>query len=182
VSQFDSQNISIFTLIDNGGDAEIRGIEADLIWSASDRWTLYAGASFNDTELVFVDPAFDIVVADAGTQLPLTPEFQMTARARYDWVLSNGWMGYGQLGIRYAGESINSLVDTPEEPNTTQDSWTVVNASLGWEHPTDGWGVELFGANLTDERAQLHINRQDFFERITTNRPRTLGVRFSYHF
>jgi len=182
VSQFDSQNISIFTLIDNGGDAEIMGIEADLIWSASDNWTLYAAGSLNDTELVFVDPAFDIVVADAGSKLPLTPDVQISARARYDWELDNGWLGYGQLGFKYAGESINSLVDTPEEPNTEQDSWTVVNGSLGFEHPTDGWGAEFFVQNLTDERAQLHINRQDFLERITTNRPRTIGLRFSYHF
>jgi len=112
----------------------------------------------------------------------LTPDVQISARARYDWELNNGWLGYGQLGFKYSGESINSLVDTPEEPNTTQDSWTVVNGSLGYEHPTDGWGAELFVQNLTDERAQLHINRQDFFERITTNRPRTIGLRFSYHF
>ncbi|MGI9232557.1 MAG: TonB-dependent receptor [Woeseiaceae bacterium] len=182
VSQFDSQNISIFTLIDNGGDAEITGVEADLIWAASENWTLHAAASFNDTELVFVDPAFDIVVADAGTDLPLTPDIQLTARARYDWEMQNGWQGFGQLGFKYAGESINSLVDTPEEPNTEQDSYTVVNGSIGFEHPTDGWGAELFMQNLTDERAQLHINRQDFFERITTNRPRTIGLRFSYHF
>jgi hypothetical protein len=38
----------------------------------------------------------------------------------------------------------------------------------------------LFVSNLTDERAQLHINRQDFFERVTTNRPRTIGLRVSY--
>ena len=29
VSQFDSQNISIFTIVDNGGDAEITGLELD---------------------------------------------------------------------------------------------------------------------------------------------------------
>ena len=71
VSQFDSQNISIFTLIDNGGDAEIQGIEVDLIWAANANWTLYAAGSVNDTELVFVDPAFDIVVADADVPVAI---------------------------------------------------------------------------------------------------------------
>ncbi|MGI9236285.1 MAG: TonB-dependent receptor [Woeseiaceae bacterium] len=182
VSQFDSQNISILTIVDNGGDAEITGLETDLVWAATEGLTVYAAASFNDTELVFVDPAFDIVVADAGSELPLTPDVQLTARGRYDWEMQNGWQGFGQLGFKYAGESINSLVDTPDEPNTEQDSYTVVNGSIGFEHPTDGWGAELFVQNLTDERAELHINRQDFFERITTNRPRTVGLRFSYHF
>lgn len=182
VSQFDSQNISILTIVDNGGDAEITGLEADVIWAATDNFTISAAASFNDTELVFVDPAFDIVVADVGTELPLTPDVQFSGRGRYDWELNNGWLGYGQLGFKYAGESINSLADTPNEPNTKQDSYTIVNGSLGFNHPDDGWGAELFVANLTDERAELHINRQDFFERITTNRPRTIGLRFSYDF
>ncbi|NNC76847.1 MAG: TonB-dependent receptor [Woeseiaceae bacterium] len=182
VSQFDSQNISILTIVDNGGNAEITGLEADMIWAATDNLTISAAASFNNTELVFVDPAFDIVVADAGTELPLTPDVQFSARGRYNWEQDNGWLGYGQLGFKYAGESINSLVDTPSEPNTKQDSYTVVNGALGYHNPTNGWGAELFIQNLTDERAELHINRQDFFERITTNRPRTIGLRFSYDF
>ena len=182
VSQFDSQNISIFTLIDNGGDAEIRGIEGDLTWAATDNFTLYAGASYNDTELVFVDPAFDIVVADAGTALPLTPEFQTSIRGRYEWEMDNGWGAHAQLGVKYAGEAINSLVDTPEEPNTEQDAYTIVDGTFGFRNDADGWSAELFINNITDERAQLHINRQDFFERITTNRPRTVGLRISYDF
>lgn len=182
VSQFDSQNISILTIVDNGGDAEITGFEGDLIWAVSDEFTLYAAGSINNTELVFVDPAFDIVVADAGTDLPLTPDVQFSARGRYDWEMENGWQAFWQLGFKYAGESINSLVDTASEPNTSQDAYTIFNASIGVTHPNDGWGMELFAANISDERAQLHINRQDFFERITTNRPRTIGLRFRYDF
>ena len=62
-----------------------------------------------------------------------------------------------------------------------QDSYVIMDASAGVT--TDqGWGVELYVSNLTDERAQLHINRQDFLERTTTNRPRTVGMRFKYDF
>ena len=180
VSQFDSQNISILTIVDNGGDAEIMGIEGDVIWSVNDNLTLFAAASFNDTELVFVDPAFDIVVADAGSMLPLTPETQFSLRARYEWDMGNDMGAHWQLGYKYAGEALNSIVDTADEPNTMQDSYGIVDGSVGFENYGAGWGVELFVSNLTDERAQLHINRQDFFERVTTNRPRTIGLRVSY--
>ncbi|MGI9271967.1 MAG: TonB-dependent receptor [Woeseiaceae bacterium] len=182
VSQFDSQNISIFTLVDNGGNAEITGIEADLIWLATDALTIYGAASFNDTELVFVDPAFDFVVADAGSPLPLTPDVQFNVRGRYEWVMDNGFDAHWQIGLKYADQALNSLVDTPEEPNTFQDSYTLVDATIGMANTQNGWGVELFVNNLTDEVAQLHINRQDFIERITTNRPRTIGLRISYDF
>ena len=182
VSQFDSQNISILTIVDNGGDAEITGVELDAIWAATDNLTIYGAASFNDTELVFVDPAFDIVVADVGSALPLTPDFQFNARARYEWDMANGLAAHWQLGVKYAVEALNSLVDTVDEPNTNQDSYSLVDATAGVRNSEQGWGAELFISNLTDERAELHINRQDFIERITTNRPRTVGLRVSYDF
>ncbi|MFT7132950.1 MAG: iron complex outermembrane receptor protein, partial [Cyclobacteriaceae bacterium] len=180
VSQFDSQNISVLTVVDNGGDAEIRGVELDLVWLATDNFTVSGGASFNDTELVSVNPAFAIVVADEGSVLPLTPEFQASFRGRYEWQMGNALNAHWQVGVKYAGEALNSLVDTPNEPNTLQAAYTIVDASVGVKDYAAGWGVEMFAANLTDERAQLHINRQDFIERITTNRPRTIGFRVSY--
>jgi iron complex outermembrane receptor protein len=180
VSQFDSQNISVLTVVDNGGDAEIRGVELDLVWLATDNFTVSGGASFNDTELVSVNPAFAIVVADEGSVLPLTPEFQASFRGRYEWQMGNALNAHWQIGVKYAGEALNSLVDTPNEPNTLQAAYTIVDASVGVKDYAAGWGVEMFAANLTDERAQLHINRQDFIERITTNRPRTIGFRVSY--
>ena len=41
VSQFDSQNISILTVVDNGGDAEISGMEGDLVYAMTDNFTLH---------------------------------------------------------------------------------------------------------------------------------------------
>jgi len=181
VSQFDSQNISIFTIVDNGGDAEITGIEMDMVWAASDNLTIFGAMSYNETELVRVDPGFSFVVQDEGRPLPLTPEFQGNLRARYSWDMAGGMEAYWQLGGKYSDKALNSIVDTPTEPNTMQDSYVIMDASAGVT--TDaGWGVEMYVSNLTDERAQLHINRQDFLERTTTNRPRTIGMRFNYDF
>jgi iron complex outermembrane recepter protein len=101
-------------------------------------------------------------------------------RARYEWDAGNDLGAHWQLGYKHAVEALNSIVDTADEPNTMQDSYGIVDASIGVENYSDGWGVELFVSNLTDERAQLHINRQDFIERVTTNRPRTIGLRVSY--
>jgi outer membrane receptor protein involved in Fe transport len=46
----------------------------------------------------------------------------------------------------------------------------------------ENFTVELFGENLTDERAELFVNSLDTDLRITTNRPRTLGLRVSWDF
>ena len=77
VSHFDSQHISIFTIVDNGGDAEIRGMEFDFEFLPSEQWRIYGAFSYNNTELVSVNPTFDFVVADPGSELPLTPKFQI---------------------------------------------------------------------------------------------------------
>jgi iron complex outermembrane receptor protein len=42
--------------------------------------------------------------------------------------------------------------------------------------------IEFFVRNLTDERANLYYNDQDDIPRITTNRPRNMGVRISRKF
>lgn len=178
VSHFDSQHISIFTIVDNGGDAEIRGIEFDLEFLPTERWQIQGGFSYNNTELVTVNPAFDFVVADPGSELPLTPKYQLTSRLRYSWEAFNN-LAFWQLSARYAGESFNSLVDIPVvDPREVQDAWSVIDLAFGLESQ-DGWMIEAFIENLTDTRAQLHINRQDHRERVTTNRPRTIGMRVS---
>ena len=67
-------------------------------------------------------------------------------------------------------------IDTREK----QDSYTLVNASVGANF--DEWGVELYVDNLTDEVAEKYINTIDDIRRVTTNRPRTIGMRVSYAF
>ena len=190
VSHFDSQNISIFTIVDNAGDARITGLEMDMEWRPTENFTLHASAAWNDTELVRVNPTFDFVVADVGSALPLTPEYQTIVRARYEWSFGDG-RAFWQLTANHAGRSFNSLVDVPgSDPRQEQDPYFLVDAAVGYRGETvlrdrenyvwSGWGVELFVRNATDERAQLHVNRQDFRERVTTNRPFTVGVRITY--
>ena len=181
VSQFDSQNISILTVVDNGGDAEISGMEGDLVYAMTDNFTIHSAFSFNDTELTRVDPGFAVVVQDEGRELPLTPETQFSIRGRYEWETANG-DAYAQIGLKHASKALNSIVDTPDEPNSYQKSYSIVDAATGIRNVRNNWGMELYVQNLGDERAQLHINRQDFFERITVNRPRTVGLRISYDF
>jgi iron complex outermembrane receptor protein len=58
------------------------------------------------------------------------------------------------------------------------DSYNTVAASLGASK--DEWRMELFIDNLTDERAEIYKSGNDGELRVTTNRPRTIGLRFSY--
>ena len=61
-----------------------------------------------------------------------------------------------------------------------QGAYTLVDVALGVEK--DAWSAELFVDNLTDTRAQLHVDTLQYVPKVVTNRPRTIGVRLSYSF
>lgn len=61
-----------------------------------------------------------------------------------------------------------------------QPSYTLVNLAVGITR--DGWSVEAFVNNLFDERAVQYIDTQQFTPKVVSNRPRTVGVRYSYDF
>ena len=175
VKRFDPQNVSILTFIENSADAEIKGIEADMTWQATDELTLFGAFSYNDTEVSEVN-AQVIELAPVGSELPLTPKFQGTFRTRY--VIPVGdYDLYGQWAAQYAGSSFSSLIAAEREQ---QSSYFTSDLAVGAS--TENWNVELFVENVTDKRAELNINVQDDIRRITTNRPRTFGLRVSYDY
>ncbi|WP_084396893.1 TonB-dependent receptor [Henriciella aquimarina] len=175
VSRFDPENVSILTFIENAADSEIFGVEGDVAWAATDNLTLFGAFSYNDTELKSVDAQI-AELAPVGSQLPLVPELQLTGRARYEWMVGE-YDVYAQGGFQYAGKSYSSLI---QEIREEQDSYITADAAVGFGK--EQWRAELFVENLTDERTELFINEQDDIRRITTSRPRTIGLRLSYDY
>jgi hypothetical protein len=115
-------------------------------------------------------------IAGPGSRLALAPEWQYNLSGRYEWTAGN-YEPYAQVVYAYTGNQFSSIV---VDNRFRQDSYDTVDASLGVR--SGNWRVELFGENLTDERAQLFINSLDTDLRITTNRPRTFGVKVSYDY
>ena len=46
----------------------------------------------------------------------------------------------------------------------------------------DAWSVTLYDVNLTDKKADLYANARQWYKAVTINRPRTVGLTFSYRF
>ena len=57
-----------------------------------------------------------------------------------------------------------------------------MDARLGWVFNEGRPRVELFATNVLDEQAEIFINTAQADQRITTIRPRTLGVRLRTRF
>jgi len=167
-------DISNLTFIDNVSDAEITGIEIDSVWAATDNLSLFFNVSYNDTELTDV-PANIVGLAPEGSSLALAPELQYVLRGRYDWSLGANSDAFVQLSYQYTDEQVSSVVT---DAAFEMDDYSTVDASVGYSR--ENWTATLFAENLTDEMADLFISNEDDIVKVTPNRPRTIGLRFSY--
>lgn len=98
----------------------------------------------------------------------------------------------GFCGTPLTGDDLASVVDpdfigTDANGDTRfkaaryeQESYTLLHLAVGVVK--DQWSGEFYIDNVTDENAQLNINAADWTPSVTTNRPRTFGLRFSYHY
>jgi len=235
MSRFDPANVAFLVFIENVGDAEVSGLDADLTWAATDNLTISGAASFVDNKLTRINPQLEGVVVPVGSRLPWTPEFSGNIRGRYDFHLDGlDADAYVRAGVTFTGDSRalstcnayfiedvatqvygnSTSLKIVEEggfcgtPLTGDDLASVVNQSsvamdsngdmrfkgaryeqesyslvnIGFGVQKEGWGAELFVNNAFDERAQLNINAADWVPTVTTNRPREIGVRFSYDY
>ena len=173
VSQFDPVHVNFITFIENAADADIRGLEADMLYYPTDTLTISAALSLNDTKIV-KDVAQTIPIVDIGNALPLAPQTQGNVRIRKDLSLNNG---YVQVAVKYASSTYNSFEAAKVLP---QPSYSMIDLAYGLS--INDVDVEFFIRNAGDERANLYYNDQDDVPRITTNRPRNMGVRMSYKF
>ena len=174
---FDPSITNLF-FSDNAADAEVMGLEGDFSWlpAFSDRLTFSGSFSFLDTEITkVITPTNDV---QAGDELAFAPEFQGTLRARYEWdVFSAGWVAHVMPMVSWSSESFSDIILINRDK---MDSWTMWGLTAGVAN--EKWSFELFGNNLTDERAEVARNFVFDRQRVTYAPPRTIGVRASLNF
>lgn len=218
-SRFDPTNISFLVFTDNVGDAEIKGIDGDFSWVATDNLMITAAFSFIDTELTSINDELAGIAPAVGSRLPYSAKFSGNLQAEYFYNIGKNMTGYINGSISYTGERLASMTmdafvledttnlvygkgsglsikkeadiytgvnyqDSNGQPfaggRYVQDSYILANLSFGVTN--NEWKAELFIDNLTDESAILYIDTQQFTPKVVTNRPRTIGFRFSYDF
>jgi len=173
---FDPSITNLF-FSDNAADAEVFGLEGDLVWAPDSvpGLTVNAAFSFLDTEITKVLVPTDDV--REGDSLAFAPEYQANLRVRYEWDIGTGLRAHVMPSLAISDESYSDIITINR---AKMDSWAMANFTTG---VTDGqWSAELFVNNLTDERAELANNFINDRERITYSRPREYGLRVSYDF
>jgi outer membrane receptor protein involved in Fe transport len=218
-SRFDPTNISFLVFTDNVGDAEIKGIDGDFSWAATDNLIISGAFSFIDSELTSINNELAGIAPAVGSKLPYSADFSGNLQAQYFYNIAKDMTGYVNGSISYTGERLASMTmdayvleDTTKAVYGTgsglsiekeadvysgvnyqdsngqtfaggryvQESYVIANLSFGVTN--DAWKAEFFIDNLTDKSATLYIDTQQFTPKVVTNRPRTVGFRFSYDF
>jgi outer membrane receptor protein involved in Fe transport len=218
-SRYDPTNISFLVFTDNVGEAEIKGIDGDFTWVATDNLVISGAFSFIDTELTSINDQLNGIAPPKGSRLPYSAEFSGNLQAQYFYHIAKDMTGYINGSISYTGERLagmsmdayitedatqliygtgsglsiqkeadvyagtnfkDSNGDTFAGGRYVQDSDVLANLSFGVTN--DEWKAELFIDNVTDESAILYIDTQQYTPKVVSNRPRTVGFRFSYDF
>ena len=222
VSRFDPANVAFLVFIENVGDAEIMGLDADFTWLPTPNLTISGAISLLDTEITRLNAQLNEISVPEGSELPFSPDFAGSLRARYDLfgVFDGQTNAYLSGSLSYSGKSKSGIAgsaffvedslvrsrgrgsglsisnegglfaggncgtyDAPSFcPNGryVQDSHVFLDLAFGVER--DNWSAELFVDNVADKRAELHIDTLQYVPKVVTNRPRTIGLRFSYDF
>lgn len=194
--QFSILGANGLTEIKNAAQAEIWGIESDIVWRPTSNLTLSGGAAYTEAELTenycgFTDlngnPVTQCVapLAPSGTALPVTPKLKGNLTARYDFSFGDT-DGHVQGSLVSQSGAWTDLRIAERAIIGKQEAWTTFDFNVGLKR--DDWRVELFAINLFDERASLYRYAQ-CAEAVcggavysVPNQPRTIGVRVGKSF
>ncbi|MDB5469540.1 MAG: TonB-dependent receptor [Caulobacter sp.] len=194
--QFSILGANGLTEIKNAANAEIYGVETDVVWRLTDDWTLSGGGAYTHAELSdnycgFTDPQGNPItscpapLAPTGTQLPVTPRFKGNVTLRYDFVLAE-MDGFVQGSWVGQSSSYADLRLAERDILGKQDAWQTFDFAIGLK-PGD-WNLQVYFNNLFDERASLFRSAQcaeavcGGATYITPNQPRTVGIKVGRKF
>ena len=110
-TRFDPANIAFLVFIENVGDAEVQGIDADFVYAPTDALTFSGAFSWVDSEITRLNDQLVGVSAPVGSELPYTADFSFNLRGRYDFRLDSfGADAFFQAGVVYTGDSFSGIV------------------------------------------------------------------------
>ncbi|WP_242150865.1 TonB-dependent receptor [Sphingomonas sp. BAUL-RG-20F-R05-02] len=182
--QFSFLGPNSFTIINNGPNARIRGIEADASLALG-ALALTAAGAYNDAKTTsnlcttaISTCSGDDLLAPSGTRLPITPRFKINGTARYT-VPVGAAKAYAQVLVAHQSSASSDIRVAYAATQGRLKQYTTGDLALGAEWAT--FSLELFAQNLWDERAQLSrfqvcgVCTQRSY--IVTSTPRTIGLR-----
>lgn len=158
----------------NAGDARIKGVEADVVWSPTARWLLSVNGDYINAR--FVNINVQSSAYDVGDPLDNVPRYQITALAQrnFEWL---GKSGYTRLGYTQRARATYRVRSIGPWYYSQSDHMYLLDLRVGIEW-TPRLELGVFGQNLLNDRGYTGA---DVVETdAPREQPRTFGVEFSY--
>jgi iron complex outermembrane recepter protein len=202
--QFSFLGPNSVTIIENGGNARIKGIENEIEWAATNALTLSTSFTFLDPRLTEnycgtagVTSCPNLVTteafipnligpqAPAGTNLPITPKFKGNVIARYSFNEVGGWKPFGQASWVYQTKSTPTLRVDQTQILGMQPAYGLVDL-MGGAH-LNQMTIQLIVTNVADRRAQLSrfaqtVPSAENQSYVIPAQPRTIAIQFGQKF
>ncbi|MEL7028563.1 MAG: TonB-dependent receptor [Pseudomonadota bacterium] len=137
----------IVALVENAGEAEIKGFELEMNAVPARNLRLDAGIGFLDAEYVELDPSVTSITLDS--ELVKAPKWSLNIGGDYTIPLVDTLQA--TLRADYSYRSRTQHVPD-NNPLLTQDGYSLVNLRLTFAPEEGPWEFSVFGTNVTDER------------------------------
>ncbi len=149
------------------GQERAQGFELELIGALTDRWSVFSGYSYTDTELT--DSLNPVIQGQRQRNVPLHTANLWT---RYNVVqTTNQTLGLG-LGLFYVGSRSANLADTVLLP-----AYTRCDAGVFYRYGR--WNADLYVENVFDNNYAVgSVNELQIFPGAPVNARGMVGVRF----
>ena len=165
---------TLVTAFTNAEDADVTGLDVDILAAPAEGWTFGLGLGLLDTELGAIG------VVPAGGQLPNAAEFQANGLIRYEFGVGSNLTGGVQANFKHTDDMFR---DAFNDPFNFTDSYTTTDARV-WVGSENGkWEAALWAKNIGDEE---YVEQAFNFIDITGlanqlyGAPRTYGITFTY--
>lgn len=187
---FDPLVSAIIGRIVNAPQSEIYGGEIELVWHASDWFTIGQSFAYKDGEFKeFTDldtgatgvAGMEVLIDRAGQSLGI-PKISYIGYADFEAMTSNGYQMGLRLDYSYRDETTPPLLG----PAYTVDDYWLVNAQMTFG-PQDGrWEVAVWGRNVLnadyDETRNFFAAPGGVADIAAPAMPATFGARLSFHY
>ena len=168
-------------VLSNAGDAEVKGIEAELTWLPLDGLSITLGGNVMDTEIVRytgVAGTGDFT----GNKLANSPKSSWNGAVRYEFPLGGNLRAYLLGSARWQDDQYFTVANNPQ---ASQRAYGVFNARAALTDSDGKWEVALWGENLGNKLfiTQAYDNYPGIFpSQYFLGDPRTYGLSVLYRF
>lgn len=112
-----------------------------------------------------------------GKELPNAPDFTVSLGAQYTVEMDNGWTAVARADYYHQTDSFARIFNSAPDKI---EAWSNVNLTVSLANADNGWSVEAFVKNATDEEAltdtYLTDDSSGLFRNAFYTEPRTLGI------